>query len=86
MSHPKLISCNILLFSVISLDSHNSFRVCRYIDEYDLKRFLIKEEVDIVFPMIDVAETGQIDRKALTEWVVCSVLNHFFWIMLYNLM
>ncbi|XP_070009049.1 mechanosensitive ion channel protein 10-like isoform X1 [Nicotiana sylvestris] len=42
----------------------------RYIDEYDLRRFLIKEEVDIVFPMIDVAETGQIDRKSLTEWVV----------------
>lgn len=42
----------------------------KYIDEYDLRRFLIKEEVDIVFPMIDVAETGQIDRKALTEWVV----------------
>ncbi|PHT40327.1 hypothetical protein CQW23_19181 [Capsicum baccatum] len=42
----------------------------KYIDEYDLRRFLIKEEVDIVFPMIDVPETGQIDRKALTEWVV----------------
>lgn len=42
----------------------------KYIDEYDLKRFLIKEEVDIVLPMIDVAETGQIDKKALTEWVV----------------
>ncbi|XP_009798067.1 mechanosensitive ion channel protein 10-like [Nicotiana sylvestris] len=40
------------------------------IDEYDLRRFLIKEEVDIVFPMIDVAETGQIDRKSFTEWVV----------------
>ncbi|XP_073139276.1 mechanosensitive ion channel protein 10-like isoform X2 [Henckelia pumila] len=34
------------------------------------KRFMIKEEVDVVFPMIDVAETGQIDRKVLTEWVV----------------
>ncbi|XP_051119169.1 mechanosensitive ion channel protein 10-like [Andrographis paniculata] len=43
---------------------------CNYIDEYDLRRFMIREEVEIVFPMIDVAETGQIDRKALTEWVV----------------
>ncbi|KAH6774175.1 mechanosensitive channel of small conductance-like 10 [Perilla frutescens var. hirtella] len=43
---------------------------CTYIDEYDLRRFMIKEEVDIVFPMIDVGETGQIDRKSLTEWVV----------------
>lgn len=47
--------------------------LCRYIDEYDLRRFMIKEEVDIVFPMIDVGETGQIDRKALTEWVVCPI-------------
>ncbi|KAG6423404.1 hypothetical protein SASPL_113799 [Salvia splendens] len=43
---------------------------CTYIDEYDMRRFMIKEEVDIVFPMIDVGETGKIDRKALTEWVV----------------
>ncbi|KAG9143589.1 hypothetical protein Leryth_020787 [Lithospermum erythrorhizon] len=31
---------------------------------------IIQEEVDLVFPMIDVAETGHIDRKALTDWVV----------------
>ncbi|XP_057776325.1 mechanosensitive ion channel protein 10-like [Salvia miltiorrhiza] len=43
---------------------------CTYIDEYDMRRFMLKEEVDIVFPMIDVGETGKIDRKALTEWVV----------------
>lgn len=43
---------------------------CNYIDEFDLRRFMIKEEVDIVFPLIDVAETGQIDRKALMDWVV----------------
>ncbi|CAA3007305.1 mechanosensitive ion channel 10-like [Olea europaea subsp. europaea] len=43
---------------------------CNYIDEFDLRRFMIKEEVDFVFPMIDTAETGQINRKALTEWVV----------------
>ncbi|CAK9172149.1 unnamed protein product [Ilex paraguariensis] len=42
----------------------------KYIDEMDLRRFMIKEEVDLVFPMIDVAETGRIDRKALTDWVV----------------
>ncbi|CAA3001734.1 mechanosensitive ion channel 10-like [Olea europaea subsp. europaea] len=41
-----------------------------YIDELDLRSFMIKEEVDVVFPMIDVAETGQIDMKTLTEWVV----------------
>jgi small-conductance mechanosensitive channel len=43
---------------------------CRYIDEQDLRRFMIKEEVDLVFPLIDVAETGHIDMKSLTEWVL----------------
>ncbi|KAJ0677265.1 putative mechanosensitive ion channel MscS, LSM domain superfamily [Helianthus annuus] len=41
-----------------------------YIEDLDLRRFMIKEEVDVVFPMIDVADKGQIDRKTLTEWVV----------------
>ncbi|MFS7981422.1 putative mechanosensitive ion channel MscS, LSM domain superfamily [Helianthus anomalus] len=41
-----------------------------YIEDVDLRRFMIKEEVDVVFPLIDVADTGQIDRKTLTEWVV----------------
>ncbi|KAH7523865.1 mechanosensitive ion channel protein 10 [Ziziphus jujuba] len=43
---------------------------CKYIDEGDLLRFMIKEEVDLVFPMIEGAETGKIDRQALTEWVI----------------
>ncbi|KAL8498889.1 hypothetical protein ACS0TY_022017 [Phlomoides rotata] len=41
-----------------------------YIDGHDLRRFMLKEEVELVFPMIDVGETGQINRKTLTEWVV----------------
>ncbi|CAH1419475.1 unnamed protein product [Lactuca virosa] len=41
-----------------------------YIEDIDLRRFMIREEVDIVFPMIDVAEKGKIDRKTLTDWVV----------------
>ncbi|GER35384.1 mechanosensitive ion channel domain-containing protein [Striga asiatica] len=41
-----------------------------YIDELDLSIFMTREEVEVVFPMIDVAETGQIDRKTLTDWVV----------------
>lgn len=33
--------------------------------------FMIKEEVDLVFPLFGVAaETGQIDLKCLTDWVV----------------
>ncbi|KAL8498898.1 hypothetical protein ACS0TY_022026 [Phlomoides rotata] len=43
---------------------------CTYIDGHDLRRFMLKEEVELVFPMIDVGETGQINRKTLTEWVV----------------
>ncbi|CAH9051357.1 unnamed protein product [Cuscuta epithymum] len=40
------------------------------IDEFDLRRFLIKEEVDTVLPMIDAAGAREIDMKTLTEWVV----------------
>ncbi|KAF7817354.1 mechanosensitive ion channel protein 10 [Senna tora] len=43
---------------------------CSYIDEDDLRRFMIKEEVNLVFPLFDGAETGHIDRKALTNWVL----------------
>ncbi|CAF2119352.1 unnamed protein product [Brassica napus] len=42
-----------------------------FIEEEDLLRFMIKEEVDLVFPLFDgAAETGKITRKAFTEWVV----------------
>lgn len=43
---------------------------CMHIHELDLSRFMIKEEVEVVFPLIDVAETGKIDRIALIEWVL----------------
>ncbi|XP_008220553.1 PREDICTED: mechanosensitive ion channel protein 10-like [Prunus mume] len=42
----------------------------KYIEEEDLMRFMIKEEVDLVFPLFEGADTGRIDRKALTDWVV----------------
>ncbi|KAH0937221.1 hypothetical protein HID58_004682 [Brassica napus] len=49
----------------------------KHIQEEDLLRFMIKEEVDLVFPMFDgAAETGKIIRKAFTEWVV-SIKNEF---------
>ena len=41
----------------------------RFIDEDDLLRFMIKEEVDLVLPLFGT-DNGQIDRKALTDWVV----------------
>ena len=48
-----------------------------FIEEEDLLRFMIKEEVDLVFPLFDgAAETGKITRKAFTEWVV-RLLKHF---------
>ncbi|CAL5434712.1 unnamed protein product [Camellia sinensis] len=43
---------------------------CEYINVEDLSRFMIKEEVDLVFPLFEGSETGRIDRKSLTEWVV----------------
>ncbi|OIV96424.1 hypothetical protein TanjilG_09851 [Lupinus angustifolius] len=43
---------------------------CEYIDDYDLRRFMIKEEVDLVLPLLAQVETGQINRKSLTEWVL----------------
>lgn len=36
---------------------------------------MIREEVEVVFPLIDVAETGKIDKKALMEWVVSKQLS-----------
>ena len=48
-------------------------------------RFMIKEEVDLVFPMFDgAAETGKIIRKAFTEWVV-SLLKHFLALCSYRI-
>ncbi|EOA20024.1 hypothetical protein CARUB_v10000298mg [Capsella rubella] len=42
-----------------------------FIEEDDLLRFMIKEEVDLVLPLIEgAADTGKITRKAFTEWVV----------------
>ncbi|KAK3436054.1 hypothetical protein EUGRSUZ_C00714 [Eucalyptus grandis] len=43
---------------------------CKYFDEDDLRRFMIKEEVDLIFPLLEGAEDGKIDRKSLTNWVV----------------
>ncbi|KAL6212249.1 hypothetical protein ACLB2K_017470 [Fragaria x ananassa] len=42
----------------------------KYIEEWDLLRFMIEEEVELVWPLIDVAMTGKVDRKTLTDWVV----------------
>ena len=39
---------------------------------------MIKEEVDLVLPLIDGGETGKITRNAFTEWVV--IFKHFSFI------
>ncbi|CAN6975345.1 unnamed protein product [Brassica oleracea var. botrytis] len=41
-----------------------------YIEEDDLLRFMIKEEVDLVLPLIEGGEAGKITRNAFTDWVV----------------
>jgi hypothetical protein len=45
----------------------------RYINEDDLLRFMVKEEVDLVFPLLE-GEAGRIDRKDLSDWVVRQFL------------
>ncbi|KAF8096522.1 hypothetical protein N665_0307s0049 [Sinapis alba] len=52
------------IFNNVAQPNHN------YIEEDDLLRFMIKEEVDLVLPLIDGGETGKITRNAFTEWVV----------------
>ncbi|VVB17125.1 unnamed protein product [Arabis nemorensis] len=53
------------IFNNVAKQNHNC------IDEDDLRRFMIKEEVDLVLPLIEGAETtGKITRKAFTDWVV----------------
>eukprot|EP00257_Ricinus_communis_P014063 XP_015571649.1 mechanosensitive ion channel protein 10-like [Ricinus communis] len=42
----------------------------KYIDEEDLLRFMIKEEVDLLFSVIEDAETRRIKRSALRNWLV----------------
>lgn len=69
----SLSYCYFILFffpSIWSFFLLNAFSsMDRYIDEEDLLRFMIKEEVDLVFPLFEVSENRQIDRKALTDWV-----------------
>jgi len=42
----------------------------RDIDENELRRFMIKEEVPFVFPLLAQADTGLITKKSLADWVV----------------
>ncbi|KAM5563017.1 mechanosensitive ion channel protein 10-like [Rosa sericea] len=42
----------------------------KYIYESDLMKFMIKEKVKLVWPLIDVAKTGQIGKNDLTDYVV----------------
>ncbi|GMH11820.1 hypothetical protein Nepgr_013661 [Nepenthes gracilis] len=41
-----------------------------YIEKGDLSRFLIKEEVDLIFPLFEVNEKGQISLQAFSKWVL----------------
>ncbi|EOA26677.1 hypothetical protein CARUB_v10022756mg [Capsella rubella] len=52
------------IFNNVARPNHN------YIEEDDMLRFMIKEEAELVLPLIEGAETGKITRKAFTEWVI----------------
>ncbi|GAB2229476.1 hypothetical protein Droror1_Dr00023619 [Drosera rotundifolia] len=41
-----------------------------YIGRSDLHRFLISEEIDLLFPMFEANEKGQISLRAFSKWVV----------------
>ncbi|KNA25259.1 hypothetical protein SOVF_008150 [Spinacia oleracea] len=41
-----------------------------YIDRSDLHRFMIWEEVDLVFPLFEVDEKRQINMRSFSKWVV----------------
>nr|XP_043638159.1 mechanosensitive ion channel protein 10-like [Erigeron canadensis] len=41
-----------------------------YIEEEDLLRFMNREDVDMVLPMIGEEEIGKVNRKSVTNWVV----------------
>jgi hypothetical protein len=50
----------------------------RYIDEEDLLRFMKKEEVDNLLPLIEgAAGTRKIKRKFLKNWLVSFLTNCF---------
>ncbi|KAK6236697.1 hypothetical protein SCA6_012034 [Theobroma cacao] len=56
------------IFSNVARHESNHNR--SYIDEDDLLRFMIKEEVDHVFPLFEGSSTGKIDKKSFTNWVI----------------
>ncbi|KAH0890233.1 LOW QUALITY PROTEIN: hypothetical protein HID58_052662 [Brassica napus] len=64
-----------------------------YINEDDLLRFMIKEEVvDLVLPLIEGTETGKITRKAFIEWVVdkliagvLTIITFIIWLILLDI-
>ena len=67
----SLITLKIVMYSSFH-PNYNNLILLRfsYIEEDDLLRFMIKEEVDLVLPLIEGGETGKITRNAFTEWVV----------------
>ncbi|KAE8664365.1 Mechanosensitive ion channel protein 9 [Hibiscus syriacus] len=60
-------SAHQIFYNVARHDSNNN---CSYIDEDDLLKFMIKEEVELVFPLFNGSNTGKIDRKSFTNWVL----------------
>ncbi|OMO86460.1 Mechanosensitive ion channel MscS [Corchorus olitorius] len=51
--------------------AHNSNHNRNYIDEDDLLRFMIREEVEMVFPLFEGSlSSGRIDKKSFTNWVI----------------
>ncbi|KAE8665561.1 Mechanosensitive ion channel protein 9 [Hibiscus syriacus] len=60
-------SAHQIFYNVARHDSNHNHS---YIAEHDLLRFMIKEEVELVFPLFEGSNTGKIDRKSFSNWVI----------------
>ncbi|KAL9265230.1 Mechanosensitive ion channel protein 10-like protein [Drosera capensis] len=65
-SEEQAIATAVRIFENIVTDKDEQ----SYIGRSDLHRFLISEEIDLLFPMFEANEKGQISLKAFSKWVV----------------
>ena len=57
----------------------NNIYTYRYIEEEDLLRFLMYEEVYTVFPMFGGSESGKISKSSFRNWVVrANLITHMY--------
>lgn len=65
-SEEEAIATAVRIFDNIVRDKDDK----SYIDKFDLWRFMIREEVNLVYPLFEVNDKGKITLKAFSKWVV----------------